>query len=920
MYLTIDEILASAPVLREDEFLIDMKNADAPLQPIPEVDLDEFENLDLCERWNELRAKRRDIMRNASNSRKMHKIKKDINETRLKRKLKFDKMWSNFKDIFVNLWNELKGYAIKLWEDVKLYYHSVINYFKGNFQKICLIWKKLKRTTNEKEKAARKLEIKNFFKSLGSDVAEMFGIYIIVDYAKALWSTLKNIWGIGKAKWKSTIAMFKDTESILNDFPEIKNSKRVGIFVNVLTIVTPLLAQLGTVILALIDCYNAEQASCEKYTNNVLSSINNKKPKNVDISDIINYLNRYNNSNINDEQNDTISICPIPDDNISNEFINENGGCILSIDDNIQKYSLCVNLNQHINYGDIIGYINNSPIKSEISGNVAYIGNRNLLIFNDDFDSDINIEDEIANMNIMLSNEQNTALSDDNDISRIGNALKEMNDIEEIIRNNYNLFSTIIMNGNAVYDNLCVDVFRDNVDNICDENNKIIKRYEDDIMNICSSSNIAMYAEKNELDKIKTTIQDKKYKFIDTAYDRMTARGKKINTQKKYAITLDAYNLCDTILTFFTASIDKDNKILCDLDNIISDMYVTRFNYEKRDINNLIDNLDKILKNANIDFTYAKLYSNISAYSNDDMINFFYDIFGVSNHVPSEMNAENISEEEQQRIISETQKGIKENNDRRNLAYYAFKIFKLITIIKETKMRNNSDAKNLAQLSNIEAGKIIKFVSDICNKHKHNRDVINDIENIFNFVGWPTPTTLQINNGEYQHYIFTEKHNDSIMIQANDDILSSTTGCQLSEYKYWLKYCTMATLVNCSLPLYWATGFVVAGAPILFPIILIPIKYIPGKVGTLVGLGICGVMVYPMVIMMNMSVESCTCLIPVNNIIDKLRNMLKNAEKIQVKSISKSLASDIEMINKKISNIENDIRNIKNEILLVKSM
>lgn len=921
MYLTIDEILASAPKLTEDEILIDMKNANAPLQPIPEVDLDEFENLDLCERWNEWRANRRDNMRNASKSRKMHKIKGEINKTRLMRKMKIDKAISSVKDVFVNMWNELKGYAIKLWEDAKLYYHSVINYFKSNFQKICLVWKKLKRATTAEEKATRKLEIRNLFKKFGGDVAEMFGIYVIVDYAKAFWNILKNIWGISKNKWKSIIASFRDTESILNEYPEIKNSKRTGIFVNILTIVTPLLAQLGTIILALIDCYKAEQTSCEEYTNSILANNGNvqKVAKNIDISDIINHLNNSNNSADINEQNDTISICPVPDNNVSNNFINENGGYILSIDDNIQKYSLNVKVDQHINYGDIIGYINNSPIKSEISGRVAYIGHRNLLIINDIFNDEINIEDEIANMNIMISNEQNNATLDNNDIMRIGNALKEMNDVEEIIRNNYNLFSSIIMNGNAIYDNLSDNIFRDSVNSICNENNKIINKYENEITNICSSSNIKAHAEKNELDKIKTNIQDKKYNFIDDAYNRMTGKDKKINTQKKYANSIDAYNLCDTLLTFFTTNIDENNKLLCDLDDIITDMYVTRFNYEKHNINNLINTLDAILKDAKINYTYTKLFSTIYTYSDKDTLNFFYKIFGVKTYTSSDINAENISEEEQQRLISESQKEIKEITARKNLAYYAYKIFKLIIKIKEIKTANNPSNKNLMQISNIEANKIINYIIDIYNKHKNNRRLVDDIENIFDFIGWPTPSLIHINNGEYQHYVFSEDDNKNI-ITADDDILSSTTSCQLSEYKYWLKYCTMATLVNCSMPLYWATGFVAAGAPILFPIILIPIKYIPGKIGTLIGLGICGIMVYPMVIMMNMTVESHSCLIPVNNIIDRLRDMLKNAEKLQIKSISKSLKSDIDVINKKINNIEQDIRSIKNEILLVKSL
>ena len=923
MYLTIDEILLTSPRLLEDDILIEMNNADAPLQPIPEIDLDEFENLDLCERWNEWRANRRDNMRNVSPSRKMHKIKRDISKARLKRKMISDKAISSIKDIFINMWNELKGYAIKLWEDAKLYYYAVINYFKSNFQKLCMTWKKLKRATSDEEKAARKAEIKNYFKTLGNNVAEMFGIYVIVDYAKSLWNVLKNVWSLSKSKWQSTIAMFRDTESILNECPEIKNSKRTGTFVNILTIITPLLAQLGTVILALLDCYKAEQMSCESFTADMLSNIDIKRTSNhIDISDVIKYINGdFNNiDNTDDNSRDNVtSICYAPNNNVSDEFIFDNGGYIISIDNDIQKYSFSIKPNQHINYGDIIGYIDNSVINSEIAGTVVYVKDRNALIYNDDYNNDIDIESEIANMNNIISDEQTNATSDNNEIMRIGNAIKEMNDIEEIIRQNYNLFAAIILNGNAVYDNSYNKSFKNFVDDIQAENAKIIKKYEDGIMDICSSTNVKMMAEKNNLDEIKTNVQNIKYEFVDNAFKRLTNKNGTINVQNYYTSNINAYNLCDTLLPFFNMNV-SDNKLMLELDGIITNMFINRFNREKHNINNLIDRLNDLLNDNEIDYTYAKLYSNISTHSENDALKFFYKIFNVNDYAMQEMNAENISEDEQQQIISDAQKEMKISNDRKNLAYYAYKIFKLIVEIKKSNITNNNTNKSLKLISTDETNVIIKFITDICTKHKHNRSVIDDIENLFDRVGWPNPSYIQINNGEYQHYIFTKNdatENDELI---DDDILTSHTKYQLSNLKYWLKYCTMATLVNCSMPLYWSTGFVAAGAPILFPIILIPIKYIPGKIGTLIGLGICGVMVYPMIIMMNMTIESHTCLIPINNIIDRLRDMLKNAEKLQIKRISKSLASDIDIINNKINNIDQEIEKIKNEILLVKSM
>lgn len=165
----------------------------------------------------------------------------------------------------------------------------------------------------------------------------------------------------------------------------------------------------------------------------------------------------------------------------------------------------------------------------------------------------------------------------------------------------------------------------------------------------------------------------------------------------------------------------------------------------------------------------------------------------------------------------------------------------------------------------------------------------------------------EISNTDENGYVFTE---DSMKTQM--DIFS---------LGYWLKYCAMATLVNCMLPMYWSTGLIIAGAPIKLPIIYLPLIVIPGRVTIVIGLGICGICPLPMILFVNYS-DTDASIIPIINIVidllQKIPPLMMKLGEMPVKGIIKGLieAQDtaINQLEQKKTQIGMQIQNLKNGV------
>ena len=189
---------------------------------------------------------------------------------------------------------------------------------------------------------------------------------------------------------------------------------------------------------------------------------------------------------------------------------------------------------------------------------------------------------------------------------------------------------------------------------------------------------------------------------------------------------------------------------------------------------------------------------------------------------------------------------------------------------------------------------------------------------------WPSPTKIKKDERSYDFFFIEEpKTNEELIEEDNldngyeysEDSVKTKYG--ITSYMYWLRYCTIATLVNCMLPMYWSTGVPPPTGPISLPIIFIPIVVIPGRVITVIGLGICGICPLPMIYFVNVS-DTPACVIPAINmatdVLKKLPEIIVGAGMSSVKEMITGLIKTndtaINEINKQIEQIDMDCYNL----------
>lgn len=155
--------------------------------------------------------------------------------------------------------------------------------------------------------------------------------------------------------------------------------------------------------------------------------------------------------------------------------------------------------------------------------------------------------------------------------------------------------------------------------------------------------------------------------------------------------------------------------------------------------------------------------------------------------------------------------------------------------------------------------------------------------------------------------------------EYTEDSLRTKYG--IDDIRYWLRYCTVATLVNCMLPMYWSTGLLIAGAPMKLPIIFIPIIVFSSRVILVLGIGLCGICPMPMIILMNVSDIPGFAIPILNVVVDTLKGvsaMVMNLGKKSVKELIKVAIQkeddNINKINEEIKSIETNITNLKNGV------
>jgi hypothetical protein len=224
--------------------------------------------------------------------------------------------------------------------------------------------------------------------------------------------------------------------------------------------------------------------------------------------------------------------------------------------------------------------------------------------------------------------------------------------------------------------------------------------------------------------------------------------------------------------------------------------------------------------------------------------------------------------------------------------------------------------------------------------YDENGEKVNDkhIFDSFKEISWGTENIMYKDNKQYDFiYLTYEDYNsDTVLSNAEpfdfdndnpgDDYYDSGNYIKSKSgpntILYWLRYLTIATIVNCMLPIYWGTGIIIAGVPVILPIIMLPIFVLPGRVTVVFGIGLCGICPMPLILFANLGNSRASILIPLNILGDTLKKTLQQAMtklkdttiKAAYSPIILSMEANINRYNKEVDNIETEIHNINSAI------
>lgn len=150
---------------------------------------------------------------------------------------------------------------------------------------------------------------------------------------------------------------------------------------------------------------------------------------------------------------------------------------------------------------------------------------------------------------------------------------------------------------------------------------------------------------------------------------------------------------------------------------------------------------------------------------------------------------------------------------------------------------------------------------------------------------------------------------------TTDDKFSGLTDIPITDIRYWLKYCGLATLA--SIP-FLATGLVILGIPIPLPGIYTPFTVVKGDVLMVIGLGIRGITFFPMIIYVNAGQDNSTALVPILMVLKAVRDQFENQiSKIEntIPNVADLMIAQLETNNANLLNqnkqIETQIANLK---------
>ncbi len=214
--------------------------------------------------------------------------------------------------------------------------------------------------------------------------------------------------------------------------------------------------------------------------------------------------------------------------------------------------------------------------------------------------------------------------------------------------------------------------------------------------------------------------------------------------------------------------------------------------------------------------------------------------------------------------------------------------------------------------------KILRDLSDRAIKfYLDNNDAIMDgsIFDKYREVAWGSKAQIMKDNIIHDFYFIEDpKRKDDKKDEYEYTETSTKTRYGVSDFEYWVRYCGVATIVNCMMPGFWATGLVIDGIPIPMPIIYIPQVLISGRVTIVIGMGICGICTLPMILFVNMCDFPGSLIPAINMAIDTLRGLVSMIPSLNMIQVNGMVQGLITVQDQKITELNKQKEEIKQNI------
>jgi len=423
---------------------------------------------------------------------------------------------------------------------------------------------------------------------------------------------------------------------------------------------------------------------------------------------------------------------------------------------------------------------------------------------------------------------------------------------------------------------------------------------------ITSSNNVKAKAEAEQMGDIQKELDDSEkilFKYLKADGQKGMDQSKVTKPDAKEFELIEFYfSLATQLSSYF----DKNN-IATAFINKVNEFLRDRYFTDKYSVINIKSKVN----------VYCKELSQGTFFSADPS---FYDILRKKWDENNAKIGERFTSGENY-LLDLQKKNTKTSDEKTFLRNYILFLFNFsieIDKLVETKYSPNRTKWTQTKLEGIW---IEQFFEDLWKRYDALPEEINalikELDNISRTFN--TYSITVINGEQYRLYSIADQLCESP--DEEDPYLSPKSKKGYDDIKYWMRYCSFATLASVANPATgWSTGVPPPIGPISFPTVYTPIKAFETNWGFIViGLTVTGIYLFPWALFVNWSTEHHVPLADPTTLMKREIEVLKKTLTDQLAKFKKEILKEyldkskanIKEVEIKISNIENQKRDLK---------